>query len=105
MALAKYRAHDHGIAGLLVGPPNWPAEFANAIRTEAPRRARWEMRHRQLNAELLGALADNELRALAIKGPAFAYDLYDEPAHRIRGDSDLWVLEDDLGRYWIVCVI
>ena len=61
----------------------------------------WEMRYRQLPAELLGALADNELRALVIKDPAFAYDLYDEPAHRIRRDSDLWVLEADLGRYWI----
>ena len=99
VALAKYRAHYHVIAGLLVGPPNWPAEFANAIRTEAPRRAKWEMRHRQLSAELLGALADHELRAPVIKSPTFAYDLYDEPAHRIRVDSDLWVSKADLGFY------
>ena len=65
----------------------------------------WEMRYRQLPAELLAALADNELRALVIKGPAFEYDLYDEPGHLIRRDSDLWVLEADLGRYWINLVI
>ena len=65
----------------------------------------WEMHYRQLPAELLGALADNELRALVIKDPAFAYDLYDEPGHLIRRDSDLWVLEADLGRYWIHLVI
>ena len=94
---AQHRAHYHGVSGLLVGLPGWPAKFASAIRTEALGRAMWEMRHRQLLAQVLGALADNELRALLIKGTAFAYDLYDEPAHRIRGDSDLWVCDADLG--------
>ena len=86
---AQHRADYHGVSGLLVGLPGWPAKCASAIRTEALGRAMWEMRHRQLLAQVLGALADNELRALLIKGPAFAYDLYDAPAHRIRSDSDL----------------
>ncbi len=96
--LVEDRAHFHGVSGLLVGLPGWPAEFAASIRAEALGRAMWELRHRQLLSELLGRLADEGLRALLIKGTALAYDLYEEPAHRIRGDSDLWVDEAEVGR-------
>lgn len=90
------RIHYHGLAGLLAELKGWSAPVEAAIRAEALGRAMWELRHRQLLAPLLDQLADKGLRALLLKGTRLAYTLYDEPAHRTRGDSDLWVDEGSL---------
>jgi hypothetical protein len=90
------RIHYHGVAGLLADMRGWPALVESSIRHEALGRAMWELRHRQLLAPLLDQLAEKGLRALLLKGTALAYAVYDEPAHRTRGDSDLWVHQADL---------
>jgi hypothetical protein len=95
-ALLLERIHYHGLAGMLVGVEGWPAPVETAIRKEAVARAMWELRHRQTIARLLKALADADVPALLLKGTAFAYRLYDEPATRTRGDTDLWVTESRL---------
>jgi hypothetical protein len=96
------RMHRHGIAGLLAGQKGWPEPVSAAIRAEALARGMWELRHRQLLGLLLKRLEAAGVRALLLKGTALAYDLYDEPAKRSRGDSDLWVPEEDRQRAGIV---
>lgn len=90
------RLHYHGLAGLLVDE-GWPAFMEAAIRQEAVARAMWELRHRQAMAGMLGALDEAGVPALLLKGTAYAYRLYEEPATRTRGDTDLWVPEEQLG--------
>ncbi len=58
----------------------------------------WELRHRQILAGLLEALAARGMRALVIKGTALAYDLYPDAALRPRGDTDLLIAPSDLDR-------
>lgn len=90
----------HGIAGLIVEPKldlgGWPIALMGRVREQAIAQAMWEMRHKPLLAELLLAFSDTGVTALLLKGSALAYDLYDEPAARARGDSDVLVALDDL---------
>ena len=79
------RLHYHGLAGLLVHA-GWPASIGAAIEREAVARAMWELRHRQVMARLLGALDKAKVPALLLKGTAYAYRLYDEPAF-LRGQT------------------
>ena len=90
----------HGVAGLLAGRAinDWPESLANRLRDQARAQAMWELRHHQLLSSLLPALADSEVPALLLKGSAIAYDLYDRPAARSRGDSDLLVRPADLDK-------
>lgn len=91
----------HGVAGLLVDSAalaDWPASLAERLRDQARAQAMWELRHRQLLAQLLPALADQGIPALLLKGSAIAYDLYDRPAARSRGDTDLLVQRASLGK-------
>jgi hypothetical protein len=89
----------HGVAGLLVerAIDGWPQSLADRLRDHARAQAMWELRHHQLLSELLAALAGRGVPALLLKGSAIAYDLYDPPAARSRGDSDLLVRPADLG--------
>jgi hypothetical protein len=86
----EQRARMHGVEGLLhrrgvaAGSPT-----AAALRQTALAFAAWEMRHRQLVAAALGALRDAGAPALVIKGSALASHLYDDPALRVRADTDL----------------
>jgi len=93
-------AFFHGVAGLLIersdALENWPAMLLDRLRDEARARAMWELRHRQLLADLLADLDRHGIRALLMKGTAVAYDLYDNPACRTRSDSDLLVARDDV---------
>jgi hypothetical protein len=94
-ALAVRRAFYHGIAGLLATADLPPA--AEPLRDEARARAMWELRHRTLLVPLLDAFGSAGISALLLKGTALAYTLYAEPAARSRGDTDLWIREEDLG--------
>lgn len=89
--LLLQRTHYHGLCGLLAASASWPPSIDAAIRREAVARAMWELRHRQLMEELLSVLEAAGVRALLLKGTALAYLYYEEPAHRSRGDTDLWV--------------
>lgn len=85
----------HGLAGLLAGQADalkaWPGGLRERIRDQARAQAMWELRHRQVLADLLATLAERGVKAVLLKGSAAAYDLYDEPAMRTRGDTDLLV--------------
>ena len=92
----------HGVAGLLVErrdpTETWPEGLQARLCDEARARAMWELRHRQLISDLLADLDRQGIPALLMKGTAVAYDLYDNPACRTRGDSDLLVAKADLAR-------
>lgn len=92
----------HGIAGLLVDrvtdTSGWPPALTHRLREQARAQAMWELRHRQLVREFLHGLADKQVRAVLLKGTAIAYDLYEQPAARSRGDSDLLVRPSDLAK-------
>ncbi len=51
----------------------------------------WELRHKQLVAELIESLHRQGIRSVILKGTAYAYGLYDDPSHRIRGDTDILI--------------
>ena len=89
--LVVERIHYHGVAGLLVGPGDRPSPIQAAVRNESIARAMWELRHRQQLAPILEDLHQLKVPALLLKGTAIAYGLYEEPATRIRGDTDLWI--------------
>jgi hypothetical protein len=57
----------------------------------------WELRHQIILSELLETLAKKQIPALLLKGTAVAYDIYEQPAQRARGDTDLLVRDEDVG--------
>ncbi len=90
----------HGVAGLLVEADPallpWPEPVLQSFKQEAIHRAVWEMRHRLVLCDLLTAFSDRGVRVIVLKGTAIAYDLYERPACRARGDTDLLVETGDL---------
>jgi len=92
----------HGIAGLLVDrcvvERTWPSPPAETLGREARAQAMWELRHRQLLADLLAEFQKRAIPSLLMKGTAVAYDLYETPATRSRGDTDLLVAAPDRPR-------
>lgn len=95
------RIQYHGVAGLLNdagGVACFTATLAAAVRREAMAAAMWELRHRQLVADLLARLADESVSSILLKGTAVAYDLYPNPAARARGDTDVLIDHGDLDR-------
>ena len=90
----------HGIMGLLNDRARvlhgWPLEVLSQIRERATAQAMWETRHRIVLARLLGAFAEAGVRSLFLKGTGLAYDLYQNPASRARGDTDLLVDQSQL---------
>lgn len=94
------QAFYHGVAGLLVEQAEnlvgWPQEVVEALREQARALAMWEMRHKLVLANLLTALAHEGIVAIVLKGTALAYDLYENPATRARGDTDILVAKADL---------
>ncbi|WAT17027.1 nucleotidyltransferase family protein [Aurantiacibacter sp. MUD11] len=94
------RIDYHGIAHLLVTStaerPDWPEPFAGMLRQSAMGREFWEAAHMQPIVRLLEALVAAGIETVVMKGTALAYSLYDNPASRTRGDTDLLVRRDDL---------
>jgi len=73
---------------------SWPVHAA--LRDAAIRAAAMEpLRLADLRA-LLAALAGRGIRAVIIKGTGLAYDLYEAPELRPRGDTDLLIGEGDV---------
>ena len=87
---------QHGIGPLLyarLSGETWPVH--GALRDAAIRAAAAEpLRLADLRA-LLAAFAARGIRVVIIKGTALAYDLYDAPEQRPRGDTDLLIAESD----------
>jgi hypothetical protein len=95
---ALERIDYHGIAGLLAERADklrdWPSAIVDAIRERALSQSMWELRHRLIVGQLLERMAAAGVVALLLKGTALAYDVYDRPASRRRGDTDLLVAPD-----------
>ncbi len=85
----------HGIGALLnendVALERWPATVCDAVREQALTRSMWELRHGLVIRALLERMAAAGIPCLLLKGTAVAYDLYENPAERERGDTDLLV--------------
>lgn len=92
----------HGIAALLWAEKQritfWPPEIIDAVQKQATGQAMWELHHRSVLNQTIAALDSAGVTSFILKGTALAYDLYDEPHLRSRGDTDLLVSEKDLGR-------
>jgi hypothetical protein len=90
----------HGIAGLLVEKAgaigDWPSRLADRLHDHARAQAMWELRHRQNLIALLDMFDEQAIEVLILKGTATAYDLYETPSTRSRGDSDLFIAEKDV---------
>jgi hypothetical protein len=89
------RSQYHGVQPLLHARlrtvSGWPPAVLDALREAALAGTMWELRHQQVLAELLAALADLGIEPVLFKGTALAYALYPRPALRTRGDTDLIV--------------
>jgi hypothetical protein len=96
------RSEYHGVQALLYerlhGAPGWPQSLLQALHQRAIGGAMWELRHQQVVAETLAALARIGIEPVLFKGTALAYSLYPDPALRTRGDSDLLVPPRDKAR-------
>lgn len=88
------QANFHGVGVLLHSQGathNWPKELAQSLHSYTLQRAMWELRHQHILNETLSALHAQGIEPVLFKGTALAYWLYDEPALRTRGDTDLVV--------------
>jgi hypothetical protein len=89
------RSGFHGVQGLLYerlhDEPGWPPAVVDALHWQAIAGTMWELRHQQVVAEVLAALAGVGIEPVLFKGTALAYSLYPGPALRSRGDTDLLV--------------
>jgi len=83
----------HGIALFLACEPSriasWPPSVRDWLREQARLQSFWELGHRQVLTRLLETLGSAGAATTITKGTALAYLLYDDPAMRRRGDSDL----------------
>lgn len=95
--LARFRSRleFHGIAFALCQQmgdfEDWPAELLGHIRQETRAQTFWEESHHAVMAAMLDNLQAAGVDAIVMKGTALAYSLYDVPAMRRRGDTDLLV--------------
>lgn len=91
----------HGIALMLANKgdtiASWPEELQESVIEEGRLQQIWEVSHHRMLQGLLKRLADAGLDTVVMKGTALAYSLYENPAMRRRGDTDLLVREDQLG--------
>lgn len=92
----------HGVSGLLIGDKSrledWPDAVVSAVHEQARRQAMWELRHRVVVADLAKELAADGVEALILKGTSLAYDLYENPASRARGDTDILIADAGLSQ-------
>ena len=88
---------QHGAGPLVYAslPDNsWPIHAA--LRDAAIRAAAMESLRLADLRSLLAAFASQGIRVVIIKGTGLAYDLYDAPELRPRGDTDLLIAESDI---------
>ena len=101
VALACRRVAFHGIAMQLVNAGcdqlGWPGELIESIHGEARLQALWEATHRSCLGEVFDDFAAAGVRSLVLKGTALAYSVWDSPADRRRGDTDLFISPADVG--------
>lgn len=90
----------HGVPGLLASRPEtvagWPAPVLAHLREQSLVQSVWELHHKPLVGSLLDVFAAAGIAVVLLKGTALAYDLYPDPATRIRGDTDVLIAPGDL---------
>lgn len=95
------RVQFHGIALALCETPGaldgLPEQLRERVRDEARLQVLWEETHRSLLQQIFSALSEADVSCLVFKGTGLAYSMYDNPAVRRRGDSDLLVRRTELG--------
>ncbi|MEO5706811.1 MAG: nucleotidyltransferase family protein [Alteraurantiacibacter sp.] len=100
------RVQFHGIALLLADMPAalaaWPDDVRAAVMDEARMQVLWEDLHLTMLRHVFDGLRDARVTGIVMKGTALAYSVYDPPAGRRRGDTDLLVRADQLDRVRIV---
>lgn len=79
-----------------VVPLVYRATHLPALRDAAIRAAAVEQRRLDDLRDVLAALASRNIDVLILKGSALAYQIYDAPELRPRGDTDLLIARDDL---------
>lgn len=77
---------------------DWPPSLVAALRAQALAVAAAEATRARALVSALEALERAGVTAIVIKGTALAYRHYPSPALRPRGDTDLLVAEDEVGR-------
>lgn len=96
---AMVRIQLHGIACLLHERQQllegWPEQLISWLRHQTIGRVMWEHAHKSRIAKLLDRLHGASIPCRVLKGTAIAYAHYSEPAHRVRGDTDLLILPGD----------
>ncbi|HEX7151737.1 MAG TPA: nucleotidyltransferase family protein [Thermoanaerobaculia bacterium] len=89
--LSPREVEAHGLAPLVYRSNPMPELREAALRAAAVE----PLRLADLR-KLLAALHERAIRPLILKGTALAYDLYDAPEHRPRGDVDLLIAKGEL---------
>lgn len=96
------RSEYHGVQALLHErvrhAAGWPSSLLEALHSRVIASTMWELRHQQVVAEVVAALAQRGIEAVLFKGTALAYSLYPNPALRSRGDTDLLVPFESRGQ-------
>ena len=82
---------EHGVIPLV-----YRAAHVPALRDAAIRAAGVELHRRENLREVLAALAARGVEVLILKGSALAYEIYDSPELRPRGDTDLLIRRESL---------
>ena len=82
---------SHGMAQLVYG---WSR--IESLRGRAIQAAAWEALHLEALRALLEALSEASVVPLILKGTALAYQVFDSPELRARGDTDLLIRETDV---------
>ncbi|MFB0612101.1 nucleotidyltransferase family protein [Aurantiacibacter poecillastricola] len=86
------RIEYHGIAYFLYQQDILvPKALHKLIRQTVHLQGLWEISHREALAPLFGLLRARGVESIVTKGTALAYSIYDDPAMRRRGDTDLLV--------------
>ncbi|WP_164721578.1 nucleotidyltransferase family protein [Silicimonas algicola] len=75
-----------------------PAEVLDAVERAALVQGFWEDRHRKVIGDAVDALAEAGIDSVILKGTASAYSVYDMPAARTRGDTDLLIAGENVDR-------
>lgn len=91
------RVDFHGVAALLLEHLRGtePATLRQGLRDRTIAQWAWELRHSRVLGRLLASLEKRGVRPILIKGTALAYEIYDDPAQRARGDTDILVARED----------
>ena len=98
LSRVSYQGVDLLVYPQLAKRSDWPRTVAENIRRTSLERTHWELRHRSLLSKVLSSLQTVGIIPIVFKGTALAYSLYESPASRARGDTDILIREADLAR-------